>query len=117
MRWRGIILLAGLLAAGCASQPQPGAAGPYQTWDDVVNRWIGKNKVDLYYEIGPPNLHPKESGDGMVEMVWDFSIDRMPGQADDFNLLPMYGSTSNCKLVFFADANGVIRSGHRIGCD
>lgn len=106
-----------LAPAGCANTMEPGVTGFYQTWDDVINRWIGKNKKDLYYELGPPNLHPKESADGMTEMVWDFSIDRMPGQADDYNLLPLYGGTMNCKLIFIADSNDIIRSGERVGCD
>ena len=47
----------------------------YSTWDDVINRWIGKQKADLYLELGPPNLHPKEAEDGTIEMVWDMTID------------------------------------------
>lgn len=103
--------------AGCASTMEPGVTGFYQTWDDVINRWIGKNKKDLYYELGPPNLHPHSSADGMEEMGWDFTIDRMPGQADEYNLLPLYGANVSCRLIFIADANGLIRSGQRIGCD
>lgn len=117
LRLSAAILWLAVLPVGCAGKNEPGVAGPYQTWDDVINRWIGKNKVDLYYELGPPNLHPKESADGMTEMVWDFTIDRMPGQADDYNLLPLYGAGSNCKLIFIADSNDVIRSGERVGCD
>ncbi len=117
MRYLGLKVAVLALAVGCASQMEPGVRGPYQTWDDVINRWIGKNKQDLYYELGPPNLHPKESADGLVEMVWDFTIDRMPGQADEYHLLPLYGQDENCQLIFFADANGVIRSGRRKGCD
>ncbi len=105
------------LAGGCAGTMEPGVSGFYQTWDDVINRWVGKNKTDLYYELGPPNLHPKTSADGMEEMGWDFTIDRMPGQADYYNLLPIYGGNVNCRLIFVADKNGVIRSGERQGCD
>jgi hypothetical protein len=45
------------------------------------------------------------------------TIDRMPGQADEYNLLPLYNTSVNCQLVFFADAEGMIKSGRRIGCD
>lgn len=35
---RASVVLVGLalLIGGCASSPQPGVAGPYQTWDDVI---------------------------------------------------------------------------------
>jgi hypothetical protein len=105
-----------LVVSGCASGPQPGVPGPYNTWDDVINKWIGAKKVDLYYELGPPNLHPHELDNGLTEMVWDLSIDRMPGQADEYETLPLnrgYG----CRLMFFADAEGIIRSGRHFGCD
>jgi hypothetical protein len=52
----------------------------------------------------------------MTEMVWDFGIDRMPGQADEYGLLPMYGF-ENCHLYFFADQEGIVRSGKRVGCE
>jgi hypothetical protein len=106
-----------VLSNGCASKMEPGVTGFYQTWDEVINRWIGKNKKDLYYELGPPNLHPHVSADGMEEMGWDFTIDRMPGQADEYNLLPMYGQGVSCRLIFISDKNDVIRSGKREGCD
>jgi hypothetical protein len=112
-----VILGIAILATACATGSQPGVAGPYQTWDEVITRWVGANKQDLYYELGPPNLHPKQLPDGMTEMVWDMTIDRMPGQADEYNLLPLYNTSVNCQLVFFADAEGVIKSGRRIGCD
>jgi hypothetical protein len=112
-----VVLGLAALAAACATGSQPGVSGPYQTWDDVITRWIGANKQDLYYELGPPNLHPKQLPDGMTEMVWDMTIDRMPGQADEYNLLPLYNTSVNCQLVFFADAEGMIKSGRRIGCD
>jgi hypothetical protein len=114
-RW--LLCLALLLVTGCASGPQPGVTGNYQTWDDVINRWIGQQKSDLYYELGPPNLHPHESSDGMEEMRWDMTIDRMPGQADYYGTLPLYGANVNCQLVFFADSKGVILAGKRIGCE
>ena len=104
------------LVLGCASGKDPGVKGPYSTWDDVINRWIGKPVPDLYLELGPPNLHPHEVEEGMTEMVWDFGIDRMPGQADEYGLLPMYGF-ENCHLYFFADREGIVRSGKRVGCE
>lgn len=112
-----LLISALILPSGCTNTMQPGVTGFYQTWDNVINRWIGKNKKDLYYELGPPNLHPHTSADGMEEMGWDFTIDRMPGQADEYNLLPMYGANVSCRLIFIADANDLIRSGRRIGCD
>ena len=87
----------------------------YSTWDDVINRWIGKQKADLYLELGPPNLHPKEAEDGTIEMVWDMTIDRMPGQADEYNTLPLYGG-GDCRLFFFADKAGLVTNGRRMGC-
>jgi hypothetical protein len=53
---------------------------------------------------------------GVTEMAWNFGIDRMPGQADEYGLLPMYGF-ENCKLLFFADATGTVTSGKRVGCE
>ena len=104
------------LSLGCASAKDPGVKGVYPTWDDVIQRWIGKPVSDLYLELGPPNLHPKELGDGMTEMVWDYGIDRMPGQADEYGLLPMYGF-ENCQLTFLADQKGIVQSGKRNGCE
>lgn len=100
----------------CKTGSDPGVTGIYQTWDDVVTRWIGKHKEDLYLELGPPNLHPKEAEDGTVEMVWDMTIDRMPGQADEYNMLPLYGGV-DCQLIFFADKEGIVTSGRRNGCE
>ncbi len=101
---------------GCAAGPQPGVLGPYNSWDDVISKWIGAKRVDLYYELGPPNLHPHELDNGMTELVRDLSIDRMPGQADEYGTLPLsrgYG----CRLMFIADSEGIVRSGRRFGCD
>ena len=106
------------LAGGCVPDPSKrDVAGPYQTWDDVIKRWIGGNTTDLYLELGPPNLHPHERDDGMIEMVWDFSIDRMPGQADYYNLLPLYGGGVNCQIHFIANKDGIVQEGRRVGCD
>jgi hypothetical protein len=95
----------------------PVASGYYQTWDDVINRWIGQPKDKLFYELGPPTLHQKESSDGFTEMAWDMTIPSLPGQAREFGTLPLYGADVSCKLIFIGDQNGVIRSGRRIGCD
>ncbi len=102
--------------SACKTGSDPGVAGIYQTWDDVISRWIGKHKEDLYLELGPPNLHPKEAEDGKVEMVWDMTIDRMPGQADEYNTLPLYGGV-DCRLIFLADKEGIVISGRRNGCE
>lgn len=73
---------------GCAAAPSKrDVAGPYRTWDNVIKRWIGGKTDDLYLELGPPNLHPQELADDGSERVWDFGIDRMPGQADYYDLL------------------------------
>ena len=109
-------LLAFPVLPACKSGSDSGVTGIYQTWDDVITRWIGKHKEDLYLELGPPNLHPKEAEDGTTEMVWDMTIDRMPGQADEYNTLPLYGGV-DCRLIFFADKEGIVTSGHRNGCD
>ncbi|BCA54554.1 hypothetical protein W02_16940 [Nitrospira sp. KM1] len=104
--------------AGCAADTSKrDVAGPYQTWDDVIKRWIGGKTPDLYIELGPPNLHPHELEDGRTEMVWDFGIDRMPGQADYYDILPLYGGNLNCQLHFIADKEGIIQEGHRVGCE
>ena len=114
------VLMLCMAISGCATESKDAAkrdvAGPYQTWDDVIKRWVGGQVTDLYVEIGPPNLHPHLHEDGTVEMAWDFSIDRMPGQADAYNLLPLYGSDVNCQLHFFADTKGTILRGERVGC-
>jgi hypothetical protein len=87
----------------------------YESWDDVITRWIGKSKEALYYELGPPNLHALELTDRQTEMMWDMTIDRMPGQADEYGLLPLTRSQT-CRLLFVADQEGIIRWGKRIGC-
>jgi hypothetical protein len=92
-------------------------AGPYQTWDEVINRWVGGQVSDLYVELGPPNLHPHQREDGTIEMIWDFAIDRMPGQADAFDLLPLYGGNVNCQIHFFVDVTGKVLKGERVGCE
>ena len=104
-----------LLIGGCVTDQSPVLAGVYQTWDDVINRWIGKQKVDLYYELGPPQFH-KEAEDGMEELVWDMTLPSLPGQAEIYDTLPLYGSI-DCRLFFFADAQGIIKAGRRTGCD
>lgn len=110
--------LAVLSAAGCATdKSKRDVAGPYQTWDDVIKRWIGGNTEDLYLELGPPNLHPHQLEDGRIEMVWDFAIDRMPGQADYYNLLPLYGGNLNCQIHFVANTKGIVEEGNRVGCE
>jgi hypothetical protein len=107
-----------LLSVSCAAdKSKRDVSGPYQTWDDVINRWIGGDVKKLYLELGPPNLHPHELADGRTELVWDFAIDRMPGQADEYNLLPLYAGNVNCQLHFVADAKGVVQEGYRVGCD
>ncbi|WP_447986962.1 hypothetical protein [Nitrospira sp. Nam74] len=99
----------------CASTSQPGVSGIYDSWDDVIARWIRKSKEALYYELGPPNLHALELTDGQTEMMWDMTIDRMPGQADEYGLLPLTRSQP-CRLLFVGDQEGMIRWGKRIGC-
>ncbi|MBU6432031.1 MAG: hypothetical protein KJS98_01800 [Nitrospirae bacterium] len=109
-----------MLTGGCTpDRSKRDVAGPYQTWNEVIERWIGGKTADLYLELGPPNLHPHELENGMTEMVWDYSIDRMPGQADEYHLLPLelYGGTIDCQVHFFADAEGIVREGHLVGCD
>jgi len=122
--FRSSVLIAGCLCAavmGCVSESKDAAkrdvSGPYQTWDDVISRWIGGSAPDLYVELGPPNLHPHELENGVTEMVWDFSLRRTPGQADAYGLLPLYGQKVNCQLHFFADAKGIITKGEKVGCD
>ena len=121
--WTSAGCLAWLLTAalvGCVTESKDAAkrdvAGPYQTWDAVINRWIGGQVTDLYVELGPPNLHPHQLEDGTVELAWDFGLDRMPGQADAYNVLPLYGGNVYCQLHFFSDPKGSILRGDRIGC-
>ena len=104
-----------LLSGGCAIDQKPVLAGVYQTWDDVITRWIGQQKVDLYYELGPPQFH-KEAQDGMEELVWDMTLPSLPGLAEIYDTLPLYGGI-DCRLFFFADAKGIIKAGQRVGCD
>ena len=114
------LCLAGAVLSSCATESKDAAkrevAGPYQTWDDVIKRWVGGQVSDLYVELGPPNLHPHQMEDGTIQMAWDFGIDRMPGQADAYDLLPLYSGNVNCQIHFFADQKGTILSGERIGC-
>jgi hypothetical protein len=104
-----------LLFNGCATDKGPVLAGVYQTWDDVITRWVGKEKTDLYYELGPPQFH-KEAQDGTEELVWDMTLPSLPGLAEIYDTLPLYGGI-DCRLFFFADAQGVITSGQREGCE
>jgi hypothetical protein len=110
-----------LALTGCVEESKNAVkrdvAGPYRTWDEVISRWVGGQVSDLYVEIGPPNLHPHQMDDGTIRMVWDFSIDRMPGQADAYDLLPLYGGNVNCQIHFTANLNGEILGGERVGCD
>lgn len=100
---------------GCTAARDPVLSGVYQTWDDVIDRWIGKHKTDLFLELGPPQFH-KEADDGMEELVWDMTLPSMPGQAEIYDTLPLYGGV-DCRLVFVADAKGIVQSGRREGCD
>jgi hypothetical protein len=84
------------------------------SWDDVITRWIGQSKAALYYELGPPNLHAIQRTDKQTELVWDMTIDRMPGQPDEYGLLPLTCSQT-CRLLFVARQDGIIESGKRIG--
>jgi hypothetical protein len=114
------LCLACAVLYGCATESKDAAkrdvAGPYQTWDDVIKRWVGGQVTDLYVELGPPNLHPHQMEDGTIQMVWDFGIDRMPGQADAYDLLPLYGGNVNCQIHFFSNLKGTILRGERVGC-
>lgn len=100
---------------GCAATGDPVLAGVYDTWDEVVDRWIGKHQTDLFLELGPPQFH-KEADNGMEELVWDMTLSSMPGQAEIYGTLPLYGG-GDCRLIFIADAEGIVRSGKREGCD
>jgi hypothetical protein len=113
--WILIFLTSVWLSGGCATDHGPVLAGVYQTWDDVITRWIGQQKVNLYYELGPPQFH-KEAQDGMEELVWDMTLPSLPGQAEIYGTLPLYGGV-DCRLFFFADAQGVIKTGRRVGCN
>jgi hypothetical protein len=124
---RGLVIrvtLVALLALspGCAMETpeerkkDPVEAGIYQTWDDVVNRWIGQPRDKLGYELGAPTFH-KEAADGTTELIWDMTYPNSAGQAQIDNLLPLYGGNVNCSLVFIVDEGGIVQSGHRVGCD
>ncbi len=89
-------------------------AGVYHTWDDVVTPWIDQQHVDLYDELGLPQFH-KETQDGMEELVWDMTLPSRPGQAEIYATLPLYGGM-DCRLVFFADAMGILKAGQRVEC-
>ena len=115
LTWVLLFLASVVLNGGCATDRGPVLAGVYQTWDDVVTRWIGQQKVDLYYELGPPQFH-KEAQDGMEELVWDMTLPSLPGQAEIYGTLPLYGSI-DCRLFFFVDGQGVIKAGRLVGCD
>ena len=109
-----------MLTGGCTpDRSNRIAAGPYQTWNEVIERWIGGKTTDLYLELGPPNLHPHELENGMTELVWDYAVDRMPGQADEYHLLPLTLSrgTINCQVHFLADAEGIVKEGYLVGCE
>jgi hypothetical protein len=69
--------------------PRPGVAGIYESCDDVITRWLGQSKEGLYSELSPPNLHAVQVTDKHTELVWDMTVDRMPGQADEYDLLPL----------------------------
>ncbi len=66
-------LVVSVLVEGCATESGPVRSGCYDTWDDVIDRWIGKQKSDLYYELGLPQFH-KEAMDGMAGVVWDLTL-------------------------------------------
>jgi hypothetical protein len=99
----------------CASTPEPGVAGIYASWDDVITRWIGQSKEALYYELGPPNLHAAQLTNKQTELVWDMPIDRMPGQADEYGLLSLT-RLETCRLVLVARSGRRHCIGQRIGC-
>ncbi|MEP6957248.1 MAG: hypothetical protein ABI980_00835 [Nitrospirota bacterium] len=121
-RMKKIAIIVGcvwLLIGSCtADRSKRDVAGPYNTWNEVIERWIGGKISDLYVELGPPNLHPHKLENGMTEMVWDYAVDRMPGQADYYDMLPLslYGGTIDCQVHFFADAEGIVKEGHLVGC-
>lgn len=52
----------------------------------------------------------------MEELVWDMTLPSLPGLAERYDTLPLYGSI-DCRLLFFADAHGIIKAGRRVGCD
>ena len=67
--------------------------------------------------MGPPNLHAVQLTDKQTDLVWDMTIDRMPGQVDEYGLLPLTRSQT-CRLLFVAGQDGIIESGNRSAvCD
>ena len=46
----------------------------------------------------------------------DMTLPILPSQGEIYNTLPQYGGV-DCWLLFFADAQGIIRVGRRAGCD
>ena len=108
-------LAVAVLSSSCAIDRGPVLSGTYQTWDDVITRWIGQPKMDLVHELGPPQFH-HGAPDGQEELVWDMTLTRMPGQAEYYETLPLYGGV-DCRLFFSANAQGVITSGRRVGCN
>ena len=107
-----VLCVVSAVLSGCATESKDAAkrdvVGPYRTWNDVISLWVEGRVTDLSVELGPPDLHPHELENGAIEMVWYFGIDRMPDQADEFNLLPLYGGNVNCQIHFFADPKGTI---------
>jgi hypothetical protein len=65
----------------CASTPQPGVGGFYEFWDDVITRWIGQSKEALSIMSWAHRTSAVQLTDKQTELVWDMTIDRMPGQA------------------------------------
>jgi hypothetical protein len=41
----------------------------YESWDDVITRWIGQLIDALYYELGPPNLHAVQLTGNQTDLV------------------------------------------------
>jgi len=52
---------------------------------------------------------------GLTLLVWDMTIDRMPGPADYYGLLPFTLSETG-QLFFLADPQGILLSGTHVGC-
>ena len=49
-----LLVLCLWIVVGCVTESKDAAkrdvAGPYQTWDDVIKRWVGGQVTDLYVE-------------------------------------------------------------------
>ncbi len=45
------------------------------------------------------------------------TLPSLPGQAELYGTLPLYRGIVDCRLFFFADAQGIIKAGGRVGCD